>query len=302
MNIIYIGKHGNTRRSNDDEGAITYALEELGHEVHCVQEGAPILTPTSRRTSLILFNHWADPSPLQDLRAAKACWCFDLIDYPKDATLESRNRRRSNWAQRAVEASDIAFFTDGDWVAADTTGKVHHLSQGCDQTALPCAPKEGRHPPLLLTGISAGGGRGRESFTNDLTARYREQLLHIRSGVHGRPLAQTIAGSTIVIAPDSPLTDRYWSNRVYLTLGLGGFLLHPFSEGLAREYVEGKELVFYRGREDLYRLIDYYLDPSHSEEREAIRSAGYIRTHTSYTYRHRCEKLIALVRERLGVL
>ncbi len=121
----------------------------------------------------------------------------------------------------------------------------------------------------------------------------------IRSRVHGRELADRIASARIIVAPDGPQTDRYWSNRVYLTLGFAGFLLHPYCEELAGQYRDGVDLLFYRSREECDALIGKWLE-AEPYQRWAVSEAGYERTVKMHLYRHRCEKLIEVVKERLG--
>jgi spore maturation protein CgeB len=126
-----------------------------------------------------------------------------------------------------------------------------------------------------------------------MKASYGNRFRHVPNSLHQRELAEEISKCRIVVAPDSPVTDRYWSNRVYLMLGFGAFLLHPYCTDLAKEYVEGKELVFYRDRSDLHDKVAYFL--AHPEERLAIAQAGYERTLRDHTYTKRCERLIELV-------
>lgn len=66
-------------------------------------------------------------------------------------------------------------------------------------------------------------------------------------------------------------------------------MIHPYCADLAKEYEDGKEIVFYTSMEDLKEKIDYYL--SHPEERERIRAAGYNKTRKEYTYTQRIKEL-----------
>jgi hypothetical protein len=62
----------------------------------------------------------------------KVFWCFDLIDFEKEPILLPRFQERKVWAKRMLELCDIGFFTDGEWVAKDDTGKAVWLTQGFD--------------------------------------------------------------------------------------------------------------------------------------------------------------------------
>lgn len=81
--------------------------------------------------------------------------------------------------------------------------------------------------------------------------------------------------------------EEYWSDRIYETLGRGGFLICPYIKGMEREFINHHHLVFYEYNNftQLERLIDYYLD--HNEERELIRKQGHEFVKNNCTYYHR---------------
>jgi len=292
MRVGYIAKHDSG--GNEDENAITYALEQLGHRVERLRESRGYVGHRLE-CDFVLFHHWHDPETLRRIKVPKVFWQFDLVTYP-DPTLSQRNQRRIQWMNDIIPLVDLGFCTDGDWVKQDQSGKLNWLMQGCDSRFAVPGKASSVIVPLLFTGMSKGGGLGRESFAEEMRHRYRSQFSQIR-GVHGEALADVIASSDIVLAPDHPATDTYWSNRVFLTLGFQGFLLHPYCERLKDFYEDGKELVMYKSRSELYELIDHYLkSPS---ERQKIREAGYARTIAEHTYTHRVEKLIQVVKERL---
>jgi hypothetical protein len=133
----------------------------------------------------------------------------------------------------------------------------------------------------------------------DMQARYGRDFRHVQSGVYRRELADLIASSDIVVAPDAPVTDRYCSNRIFNVLGFGGFLLHPYCEFLASMYEDRKEVVFYRSREELHGLIQEYRRAG--DERRRIAEAGLARTAKDHTYLHRVATMMGVIKERLGL-
>ena len=98
-----------------------------------------------------------------------------------------------------------------------------------------------------------------------------------------------VVGDTLCINFKYP---DYWSDRVYETMGRGGFIIHPYVQGMEREFEDKKHLVFYEygNFNQLKELIDYYLE--HDEEREAIRKAGHELVKSKYTYRNRWEQIL----------
>lgn len=163
----------------------------------------------------------------------------------------------------AIPRVVAGFCTDGDWVVEDRgrTGKLRWLMQGADERTLgfgtPIPDYAGAE--ILFTGM-INHGRRRAEHVAHLQARYGDRFAVMGDGGpkyrrHGRELADVFASCKVVVAPDGPNTARYWSNRVYLTLGLGGYLLHPRCEGLQEHYL-ASELTTYKDWAHLDYLID----------------------------------------------
>ena len=305
MRIIYIARFD--AGGNEDENAIAHALTQLGHDVQCIRESMGHNAYRLLPASFVLFHKWSDLKSLRRLPIPKVLFYFDLVDWP-DPTLEARCAARRKWMEETLPHVDLGFLSDGDWVARDTTGKLVWLPQGADERTAGFGANSGHctlcnaswaGTDLLFTGISGGGGQDRISFVEEMKSRYGRQFTHIPSGIHGRALADAIAHARIVVAPDSPVSDKYWSNRVYLMLGLGAFLLHPYCERLAQHYQDGREIIFYRSREHLHALIDYYLPKP--ELRQEIAAAGLRRTLREHTYTHRVRALVQTVQDRLSI-
>lgn len=294
MRIIYVANHG--QRNADDEGAITHALTSLGHTVERIHESDG-RSARRARGDWMLFHKWSDLRSLKRVGIPKVFWYPDLVTFP-DPTMARRNAARMAWMREVIPLVLLGACTDGDWVARDQTGKLVWLTQGADSRVVGAgvSPCDDALPPILFTGIRAGG-RGRVSFVDEMTINYREAFSHITAGMYGRDLANWIAGSKIVVAPDAPVTDHYWSCRVYHALGFGAFLLHPYCAGLTSHYEDGKEIVYYRTRAELHDKIKYYFD--RPEERQRITAAGLERTLREHTYTHRCEVLVSTVERRL---
>lgn len=113
--------------------------------------------------------------------------------------------------------------------------------------------------------------------------------------VRGNELNKLYASTKIVVGdtlcPNFNYPD-YWSDRVYETLGRGGFIIHPYISGMEREFEDKKHLVFYEygNFNQLKELINYYLE--HDEEREAIRLAGHKLVKNKYTYKNRWQQIL----------
>lgn len=303
MKILFVAKHNSG--DNQDEDAVTHALQKLGHEVVCVHEKArhrPGIEFDNISADLCLFFKWEEFGHIARISKRMPCvfWYFDMVD-SDDLTLKPRCQFRMNWMRNVIPHCTVAFCTDGDWVNRDESGKLVHLMQGADERFIGMGSPCELATPILFTGM-INHGQSRANHIAELFVRYGNKFSVLgadgqRGRVHGRQLANTLASAKIVVAPDGPNTDNYWSNRVYLTLGFGGFLLHPYCEKLTHHYTPDKELIYYRSRSHLNELIDQYIDDVNF--RYKLQRAGFDKTVSHHTYRHRCEELIRIVKERI---
>lgn len=74
---------------------------------------------------------------------------------------------------------------------------------------------------------------------------------------------------------------HYFSNRTWLTLGCGGFLLTNYVPGLEDIFKKGVHLEWYKTHEECLDLIGYYL--KHENERKRIAITGYEFVHSNRT-------------------
>ncbi|MBI5153126.1 MAG: glycosyltransferase [Parcubacteria group bacterium] len=72
--------------------------------------------------------------------------------------------------------------------------------------------------------------------------------------------------------------------------GCGGFLLTADADNLGDYYIDGKEIVIFKGVPDLIEKARYYL--KHEDERARIAVAGYERTVREHTYKKRFQELL----------
>ena len=138
----------------------------------------------------------------------------------------------------------------------------------------------------------------RQTLIDWLKNRYGNSFEHWGSeglgAVRGEALNRLYGESKVVIGDSLVLPGHinYWSDRVYETLGRGGFIIHPRIPGLELSFVEDKEIVFYDlgDFKQLAEKIDYYR--THDAEREIIRQAGHQRVLAEHTYRHRLYEVL----------
>jgi glycosyl transferase family 1 len=115
--------------------------------------------------------------------------------------------------------------------------------------------------------------------------------------VRGQDLNDLYASVKVVVG-DSCFADRsrfYMSDRLFETVGRGGFLIFPHIEKAADMLVDGEHCRFYPWGDhaELKRIIDYYL--AHDDERNRIRAAGQAFVRDNHTYAHRVQAILDVV-------
>lgn len=190
-----------------------------------------------------------------------------------------------------------------DWLNSNTPVKGHYLQAGVyDKECYMVEPV--KVPPFDV--VFAGSKKYhpewqyRPELVQWLQNTYGDRFAHFGHDgywgvVRGDKLNRVYADAKVTVGDSLCINfnyPNYWSDRVYETLGRGGFMIHPYIAGMEQHFEDLKHLVYYDfgNFEQLKSLIDYYLE--HTEEREAIRKAGFEHVKANHTYRNRWEHII----------
>lgn len=281
MRIIYFANHGN-KGSDDTEGHIAFSLSKLGHEVLRVHERND---PTIEKGDLFLFHKGGKNifEYLPKIKMPKIFWYFDKVEF----------NDRVKWITRIMGLIDLGFTSDETWVKKSGQKRLFVLRQGIgDRIMSNYTPKIVKNAPkIAFTGSIYGK---RIEWVKRLENRYGSRFRAVNS-YFNENLYDLCASTQIIVAPEYPGDDYYWSSRIYMILGSGGFLVHPKFKGLEKEYIDGYHYVGYQGEEELFQKIDYYLE--RREECDKIRKQGQEKTHKDYSYTKRCEKLLEILQQ-----
>ncbi len=108
------------------------------------------------------------------------------------------------------------------------------------------------------------------------------------------------ASSGIILGSDTqPDIPLCFSNRTWLTLGCGAFLLTSYVPRLEDLFENHKHLVWYRSPEECQEMVEYYL--AHPEERKQIAQAGHQLVMENYTYDHIVKRILDAFFEKTGI-
>lgn len=306
MRIAFLG---NFRVSYTSESHHAETLEALGHEVVRLQEAdtaALDILAAAVESDLFVWVHthsWHTPGIERVLTTLKGVG-VPTMTYHLDLWMGLRREQDMHtdpyWQVGHFFTADRLM---ADWLTANTPVQGHYLPAGVfDQECVMAAPvapfdvafvgSRRYHPewpyrPQLIDWLhSAYGSRGRHYGNGGLGI------------VRGPELNQVYADAKVVVGDSLCLNytyPDYWSDRVYETLGRGGFLIHPRVPGMEQHFEHGKHLVFYDygDFDQLRHLIDHYL--ADDGEREEIRRAGHEHVKTHHTYRNRWTTILEVL-------
>jgi FkbM family methyltransferase len=321
--MITIGYIGNFGPAHSTENHVATDAEGIGYEVRRIQENtreAWDLDPAGLDLLLWTRTGWDWPNvvagwTVEDAWAAQTA----MLDRCRGAGVPTVGLHLDRWfgLDRQHQVDDEPFFMVDHLFTADGGHEEEWADRRIDHRWMPPAisaveaQREGRQMRSYRADIAFVGNWSRyhaeypdrRDLVASLRRRYRNRFRiwpRGRQAIRGQALADLyrtakviVGDSCLVPATNGEPIERYWSDRIPETLGRGGFLLHPRVAGIEDLFVDGEHLRLYDDREDLYRLIDYYLD--HEDERRAIAAAGRDHVRAHHTYEHRIETIVTSI-------
>jgi len=194
----------------------------------------------------------------------------------------------------ALREFDLVLSTDGfdsSWYKQNGVHRAY-LPHACDtRTFKPVESKDEYACDVAFVGHAYTDHR--LDLLKELESRYDFRHYGQRSCVYGPDHATICNSAKVMVADNCVNVPGYWSDRVYLEVGSGGFLLHPRVEGIEKAFVDGRHLVLYEDPDDLFAKIDYYL--AHEDERKAIAAEGWKHVHRRHSQKVRVKQFCGLV-------
>lgn len=309
MHVAFLG---NFRVDYTSETHHALALESLGHTVTRLQEQASskdTVLAAGLAADAFVWVHthgWVTPgieSVLELLRAAGVPTLTYHLDLWLGLARQRDMRTDPYWGLDHFFTVDAGM---ASWLTTHTPVRGHYLRAGVHE------PQCHRASTVNPFDVAFVGSRRyhsewpyRPKLIDWLKTTYGDRFRHYGGDglgvVRGEQLNQVYADAKVVVGDSLCLNfdyPHYWSDRVYETLGRGGFLIHPRVPGMDDEFTDGEHLVFYDygDFDGLRGLIDYFL-AAHPGERERIAASGQAHVKANFTYRHRWQKIIETLTE-----
>lgn len=303
MKIAYIGSFG---QLYDEEG-IAKSLERLGHTVVRFEENQvkteslyeimqmkPDFVLMAKLKIGLVYRKWfVDECRKNGIKTV--CWVPDLYWGTHRESLLSGNID-------AIFRCDLVCTPDGGNDARWEERGINHrlLRQGIYDGEIGFGQKVDRDFDIVFIGCHNQTFSYRDKTMGALQKRYGDSFKWFgRDNTHqvrDKNLNNLFASVKIVIG-DSVYSDYYWSNRIYETIGRGGFIIHPNIKGLEKEFWYYHHFVpyDYGNYDSLFEKIDYFMD--HESDRMKIIKSGMECVKENHTLLHRCKRLIKYVEE-----
>lgn len=291
-----------------NERNVADALRWHGQEVECYQvteprdrpgqNGAPPVKPGD--VILTAVPQCVDVAELKrykDAGAKLACWYFDWLWGLEDRDAEYTPR---------LKLMDAVFSTDGFDCAPYLERGVncrHWLPQASMPEDRLYPPRFGtpRHDVVFMGHVWTPD---RREMAHRLSARWNFANYgnYSKTGrrVWGREMTAICQSASIMIGTnyknDIP---GYWSDRIYVVMGAGGFYLGQHVPGIERQFDDGVHCAFFDGFDDMEKQVEWWL--AHPAERKRCQKRGYELVRDKHTYTTRVGELVEGL-QRLGLL
>lgn len=301
---------GNFRVDYTSESHHAKSLEDLGHNVIRMQESdakAEDILAQCVNSDLFIWIHthgWRTPGKIDMETVLKTLKTLSIPSMTYHLDLWFGLQREKDLESFPVYKMIDHFFTVdskmAEWFNQKTQVKGHYLPAGVFGPECRIREVTKKHDVIFVGSKKYHPEwKYRPELINWLDQTYEDRFKHYGNGglksVRGLELNK-LYWSTKVVVGDTLCIDfkypDYWSDRIYETLGRGGFLIHPYIPGIEKEFTDKEHVVFYEygNFDQLKELIDYYL--KNDNEREKIRLSGHELVKNKYTYKHRWEQIL----------
>lgn len=311
MKIIYLG---NFEPPHSTENHVARALRHNGHEVVQWQEGGAARPLFGGDADFILWTRTKSLSAtnedmLRFMRTAMRVG-IPVVGYHLDIWWGLK--REHEIFEDAFFEVDLLVTADGghdaDWEAAGVNHVWFPPGVSLAETE-PGMFRSDLASPLAFVGNHNGDYHAESEHRHALVRWLRQNFTRDcafwpRPGEHairGNDLRDLYASVDVVVG-DSCFTGtglkNYWSDRIPETVGRGGFLLHPYVDGLVEQGFTSDTMATWTAFdwEALGIQIEWAL--THPEERKHIARTGREVVRAEHTYERRMEQLVRLLVER----
>lgn len=302
MKIAFVGNF-DVPWSTESHHAWTW--RKMGHEVIQLQENRTSekqVLDACYESQIFQFTHthgWNCPVTMQTVSQIHAMG-VKTFSYHLDRYFGIGSRQSSYLSHPSFHLNYF-FSTDGGNEAGWKNAGINHIY------LLPAVVEYGaylstpREPQIDVLFTGSVGYHAEYPFRPRMVAALTHNYgirFQVRNGVRESPLNDLYAAAKVCVGDHifagSPL---YVSDRLFETVGRGGFIVYPDTPGIT-DLIPG--LVTYKPQDenDLIHKIDYFLDLAHESERLERRNLAFEWVKKHGTYTNRLQKVL----DTIGVM
>lgn len=213
---------------------------------------------------------------------------------------------------RYARLTDYLFITNKGQLAELKSLGIKNPSfcmQGCDRDEHRITPTKNRKWASKVAFIGRPSNDYRIELLRLVNGRYDFKawgadwqgfgITSLKGHIYPKEYARICYAAQIILGCDyNHETECYFSNRTWITMGCGGFLLTNYVSGLETIFTKGVHLEWYRSPEECLDLIGYYL--KHEDRRKRIALGGYEFAHSRRTYDVVMDEIISRIENDHG--
>lgn len=308
MKVLYVGNTSDddSSPSYSTENHVKQALRNLGHEIQPVLERGldwATIPGHARGADLFLWTRTAgfDPADLNTQRDALETLQIPTVGFHLDRWVGLG--RESDVLRSPFFTVDYLFTADGGHDDFWKKNSINHVWSPPAVLSDECKRVGNRRAEFDFDVGFVGNlrryghpewGPYRQALYRFLAMRYRGRFHVWEGGIRGQDLADLYTSVKVLIGDSclAGLSTFYWSDRIPETLGRGGFLIHPETEGLRESYAT-LPLYPVGDFDRLGELVDYYLETADERMDIAEYQRGYVAQF--HTYEARLKRILSMV-------
>jgi len=300
MQIVYLASFKTEKHTIEKD--IKKELERMKHKVVAIDDGdfdPDEVIAKANKADLFLFRtggvitdtvpeFWQTMSRLQyvlnGIKTKKVFWFFDKII-----------GLGHNWIYNIEPLVDFGFLNDETFCKRHNTDKLYPLHMGVNiDDTYHGAINDKYAYDVAFDGPVYGN---RTIFIEMMKKNFGNKFGVFNLG-GGKEYADLCASAKIIVSPRFPYDNWFWSEKIYKTLGHGGFMVFPRLEGLKEEGIEdGIQFAGYDVYGEMIEVIRWWLDPNNEKAKEGmdlIKKQGRRYVIENCTYDKRLQYLLAV--------
>ena len=296
MKITYLGQFKTEKHTIEKD--VKETLERMGHEVVAIDDtefNPEEVAKIANSTDLFLFRRGGvlttDIVSFQEtlgrlqfllslVKVKKVFWFFDKV-----------MGFGHQWMYSIEPMVDCGFLNDETFLRRHHADKLFPLHLGFNNSGYVGKFNSDYACDVAFDGPIYG--------TRDVFIKMMKDVFGDRFKVFNlednNKFADLCASAKIIVSPRFPYDDFFWSEKVYKTLGNGGFLMFPRFEGLKEEGLEdGYQFAGYNVYGEMVEIIKWWLQNGDRQKEglKVIPQQGKDTVLKNFTYEKRLEVLL----------